>query len=86
MSNVLYLWFIWMQNGYDDVCNMGTSDSSVYRILSHLIIFQSLEAHFDISNHHMVTAAMYEGNQANKIEQENKANDDASIINVERIL
>lgn len=71
-----------MQDGYDEVCDMGTCDSSIHRFLNRLLIFHALEAHFNLSNRHMVTCVVYEGNQASKIEPQNKAKDDASIINV----
>nr|GEW66882.1 hypothetical protein [Tanacetum cinerariifolium] len=71
------------KDGYVDVCNMGTCDSSFYRLLSCLVIFHPLEARFNLSNLNMVATIMYEGNQASKIESENKAKVDASFINVE---
>lgn len=64
---------------------MGTSDPNFYRFLSRFIIFNTLEAHFNLSYHHIVTALMFEGNQTSKIEPEKQTENASSFINVEKV-
>ncbi|KAJ9542046.1 hypothetical protein OSB04_028552 [Centaurea solstitialis] len=71
------------KDGHDDVCTMGTFDPSFYCFFGRFIIFNTLEAHYNPSYHHIGTALMFEDNQASKIEQEKQAKNASSFINVE---
>lgn len=64
---------------------MGTSDPSFYRFLGRCIIFNTLEAHYNLSYHHIVTSLMFEGNQTSKIEPEKQAENASSVIDVEKV-
>lgn len=75
-----------MQNGYDDVRNMGTSDFIFYSFLSRLIIFNASEARFYLINHHILIAVMHEGDQESKTEHEKEPKDASPFINVKRVL
>lgn len=64
---------------------MGASDSSFFRFLGSFVVFQALETWIWFSNHHVITAIIYEANKENKTGPEKETKDASSFINVETL-